>query len=105
MIDRSFGLAVPTSYSLMAIRYQPLYEFSHTRRFSSGIALDHLDDCAANHCRFGILAHCRKLFRCRNSEADGNRKLGELPQPPHQRLRVVGYTFLLSSDTRAGDSV
>jgi hypothetical protein len=55
------------------------YEFSHTLGFSSGVALNCLNNRAADHCTFSVLAHGGELLRGRDPETDGDWKLRKFP--------------------------
>src|SRR5260370_25703650 len=87
----------------MADGLKLVYKFCHSRGFSSGILFDDVDDRAANDRALGEFADRCELLRRRDSETDGNGKLGEAADALDETLGGGGHLLTRTPDPSAGE--
>src|SRR5260370_17984803 len=86
----------------MADGLKLVYKFCHSRGFSSGILFDDVDDGAANDRALGEFADRCELLRRRDSETDGNGKVGEAADALDESLGVAGHLLARAGEPTAG---
>src|ERR1700722_2666038 len=86
---------------LRALNDERLYKFSHSRRFSSRVLFNNVDNRTPNHCPLGEFSNGREMPWSGNSKSDRHREPGKTADPLDKRFHISRHLLASTRNTSA----